>query len=218
MILVCLIIIVSIVLLYILYRLLLRKLLFETTYHKVTLEALERYFAAFCTAGYRSVIAITHRKTGYFVQFLQVRAKDDDKTLEMLFGFPEAEWSAKFFSGIEDILLEHRIEFYPVETNENLGDQSRMIYVRCGNDCEKATLISKLVLFDVFDLDESDLYDIWFSDTGLDCPSYSSYFNHKVCQTNRGIPISTTAIYRACCAIGYFAGVVMKILGAKRNK
>ncbi len=211
------IIIASVVLLYLLYRLFLRRLFFETTYRKITLEALDRYFAAFCTAGYRSVMVITHRRTKHFVQFLQVRAIDDDKKLEMLFGFPEAEWSAKFFSRIEDILLEHRIEFYPTETNENLGDQSRMIYIRCGNDCGKATLISKLVLFDVFELNESDLYDIWFSDTGVDCPRYSSYFDYKACRARKDIPISTTAIFRACCAIGYWAGVVVRVLGLKKN-
>ena len=124
----------------------------------------------------------------------------------MLFGFPEATWSAPYFPKVSECFAKLGIEYYNIEEHENIGDTSPMIYVRCGRDIDLATRVSRAVLLDVFGLSETDSYDIIYGTTLVDLQTACADISYNDLVRGRGysgIPISTSTVGRVCVAFGF---------------
>ena len=83
--------------------------------------------------------------------------------------FAHAPWSARYYQQLQRILKqrEYYFDIWPVRPEDKFAPEiDEFIVVYLGQDVQRAVMLTKLILLDIFNLNPSDNASVWFGNIG----------------------------------------------------
>lgn len=83
--------------------------------------------------------------------------------------FAHAPWSARYYQPLQDLLKqrEYYFDIWPVRPEDKFGPEiDEFIVIALEQDVQRAIILIKLILLDIFKLNPSDNASVWFGNIG----------------------------------------------------
>lgn len=83
--------------------------------------------------------------------------------------FAHAPWSARYYQQLQGLLKqrEYYFDIWPVRPEDKFAREiDEFIVVYLGQDVQRAVMLTKLILLDIFNLNPSDNASVWFGNIG----------------------------------------------------